>query len=98
MYQNLICRRVARAEDEAELASVGQQIGGSGSDWDEEVLSAEEEGLVFFDGNSHTHCSAIPIMLQSGPLHNSAADVVISCGPLLLQYVCNVQLLQCLSK
>lgn len=60
---NLNCRRVARAEDEAELASVGQQLGGSGNDWDEEVLNAEEEGLVFFDGNAQMHCSAITIML-----------------------------------
>jgi len=63
IYQKWNCRRVARAEDEAELASVGQQIGGSGNDWDEEVLNAEEEGLVFFDGNAQMHCSAITIML-----------------------------------
>ncbi len=54
---------MARAEDEAELASVGQQIGGSGNDWDEEVLSAEEEGLVFFDGDAQMHCSAITVTL-----------------------------------
>lgn len=58
-HQQWSCRRVARAEDESELASVGQQIGGSGNDWDEEVLSAEEEGLVFFDGDAQMHCSAI---------------------------------------
>ena len=62
-YANWSCRRVARAEDELELASVGEQIGGSGNDWDEEVLSAEEEGLVFFDGDAQMQCSAITITL-----------------------------------
>lgn len=63
---DFVTRRIARAEDELELASVGEQIGGSGNDWDEEVLSAEEEGLVFFDGGSYSR----------GPLSltNPAAD------------------------
>ncbi len=87
-------RRVARAEEESELASVGQQICGSGNDWDEEVLSAEEEGLVFFDGDAQMHCSAITHQsAASVPLQNSPAGVETSCVPLLLQYACNVQLL-----
>lgn len=48
------CRRVARAEEQAELAPLAAQVGGDGSDWDEEILNAEEEGLVFFDGR-HKH-------------------------------------------
>lgn len=52
MFKSCFCRRTARAEDQAELASVTEQISGSCNDWDEEALSAEEEGLVFFDGMS----------------------------------------------
>ena len=32
------------------MATVGEQIEGQGHDWDEETLSSEEEGLVYFDG------------------------------------------------
>ncbi|DBB06070.1 TPA: hypothetical protein ACH3X3_009636 [Trebouxia sp. C0006] len=68
---DFVTRRVARAEDEAELASVGQQLGGSGNDWDEEVLNAEEEGLVFFDGGSY---SRGPLSLTNPATGGASAD------------------------
>lgn len=46
----MVHRRTARAQEQAQLATVGKQIEGQGQDWDEETLSSEEEGLVFFDG------------------------------------------------
>ena len=48
-------RRIARAQEQAQLATVGEQIEGAGQDWEEETLSSEEEGLVFFDGRHDLH-------------------------------------------
>ena len=46
----MLHRRTARAQEQAQLATVGEQIEGQEHDWDEEILSSEEEGLVYFDG------------------------------------------------
>ena len=53
-------RRTARVEHQAELASVEEQIAGTGTDWDAETLDSQEAGLVFFDGScQHLHNTAI---------------------------------------
>ncbi|KAL3157301.1 hypothetical protein ABBQ38_001531 [Trebouxia sp. C0009 RCD-2024] len=49
-----VTRRTARALEQAQLATVGEQIEGQGHDWDEETLSSEEEGLVYFDGGAYS--------------------------------------------
>lgn len=51
----MLHRRIARAQEQAQLATVGEQIEGAGQDWEEETLSSEEEGLVFFDGGLYVH-------------------------------------------
>ena len=58
----MLHRRIATAQEQAQLATVGEQIDGSGQDWEEETLSSEEEGLVFFDGGHDLHfllCCAV---------------------------------------
>lgn len=52
--QDYVTRRTARAQGQAQLATVGEQIEGQGHDWDEEILSSEEEGLVYFDGGAYS--------------------------------------------
>ena len=53
----MLHRRTARAQEQAQLAKMGEQIEGPGQDWEEETLASEEEGLVFFDG---VHDLSIP--------------------------------------
>ena len=53
----MLHRRIARAQEQAHLATVGEQIEGAAQDWEEEIVSSEEEGLVFFDGGHALHVS-----------------------------------------
>lgn len=81
------CRRTARAEDVAELASVGEQIAGNGADWDEEALDAEEEGLVFFDG---MHTQQLCLAARPAP-----QCVLTSCVKCVSNGLCCVFMLCC---
>ena len=89
----MLCRRIARAQEQAELATVGEQIAGAGQDWEEETLSSEEEGLVFFDGGHDLHVWIGRAVLRCAVLSRAVPCYAVLC---LASACCSICLLICL--